>query len=372
VSEYGLRSALRTARRRLDWRTIEIGPDPELQRGVIARTLAYLFGFGAILLGVTLMLPGAPGRDELALAVVAAIALLVAVGLLTSFDRTPMWVLILAPAAGSLLVGAVIRFAGPEASAAYALYFAWVVIAAANYLSRTATALHGIFAVAVYAAAIQIAGPGPAPTGVQLAMLAGTAAVAAYVMAGLAVRVRELVRRLEDDANTDPLTGLDNRRALHEQFKRELARAARSRRPLALIVCDLDLFKRFNDAHGHLVGDDALRRVARVLDEITRQAETAARIGGEEFAVLAPDTDEPGAVALAERLRIAIDREFADERPPLTISCGIAIHHPGRRAASDLFDAADQALYTAKEAGRNRVEVARDQYPLLELAGLTD
>lgn len=364
MSEYGLGSALRTARRRLDWRTAEIGPDPELQRGVIARTLAYLFGFGAILLGVTLLLPGAPHRDELALAVIAVIALVVAAALLASFDRTPMWVLTLAPAAGSVLVGAVICFAGREASAAYALYFAWVIIAAANYLSRTITALHGIFAVAVYAAAIQIGGQGPAPAGLRIAMLAGTAAVAAYVMAGLAARVRQLVARLEGDANTDPLTGLDNRRALREQFQRELARATRSRRPLTLIVFDLDRFKLFNDAHGHLAGDDALARVARVLEEVTRRAETAARIGGEEFAVLAPDTDEAGAVALAERLRIEIQREFADERPSLTISCGIAIQHPGSSGAIDLFDAADHALYAAKEAGRNRVEVAAEPIPL--------
>jgi len=368
VTEDRIGSALRTARRRLNRHAGEVGLDPQLQRGVIARTLAYLFGFGAVLLGLTLLLPGAHGRDEVALGVVALVALVVATALIVAYDRTPMWLLALAPAGGSLLVGAVICFAGPEASAAYALYFAWVIIAAANYLSRVATALHGIFAVAVYAAAIEIAGQGPAPAGLRLAMLAGTAAVAASVMAGLATRVRELVARLEEDANTDPLTELDNRRALRDQFARELARADRSRRPLALIVCDLDRFKLFNDAHGHLAGDDALRRVARVLDEVTRSAESVARMGGEEFAILAPDTDEAGAVALAERLRIAIGREFADERPSLTISCGIAIHRPGGRAAADLFEAADRALYAAKEAGRNRVEVDRSRPPL-ELAG---
>jgi len=365
-----LRSALRAARQRVDWRSAEIGLDPALQRGVIARMLAYLFGFGAVLLGFTLLLPGAPGRDEVALVVIAVVALAVAVALIVSYDRAPMWVLTLAPAGASVLVGAVICFAGPEASAAYALYFAWVIIAAANYLSRTATALHGVFAVGVYALAIDIAGPGPAPAGLAIAMLAGTAAVAAYVMAGLASRVRELVVRLEDDAHTDPLTGLDNRRALHEEFERELARANRSRRPLALIVCDLDRFKLFNDEHGHLAGDDALRRAARVLEEVTRSAETAARIGGEEFAVLAPDTDEPGAIAFAERLRIAIETEFSDERPPLTISCGIAIHRPDGRRVIDLFDTADHALYAAKAAGRNRVEVASPRP--LELAGAAE
>lgn len=364
-----VKQAVNTARGRLDWRSTEVGLYPDRQRGEIARTLAYLFGFGGVLLACTLLLPGAPGRDEAAMAGVAGLALVLAASLLIALDRLPMWALTIAPAAGSLLVGAVICFAGPEASAAYALYFAWVMIAAANYLTRTATALHGAFAVVVYAVAIEIAGQGPAPAGLRIAMLAGTAAVTALVMAGLATRMRALVARLEDDANTDPLTELGNRRALHQQFERELARSERSRRPLTLVVCDLDRFKHFNDAHGHIAGDDALRRVARVLEEVTRTSESAARIGGEEFAILAPDTDEPGAIALAERLRIAIESEFADESPPLTISCGIAIHRHHGRGEIDLFEAADEALYAAKAAGRNRVEVNRSARAPLQLAG---
>ena len=216
-----IKQAVDVARGRLDLRSTEVGLDPERQRGEVARTLAYLFGFGGVLLAFTLLLPGAPGRDEAAMAGVAGLALVVAAWFLIAFDRLPMWALAIAPAAGSLLVGAVICFAGPEASAAYALYFAWVVIAAANYLTRTATALHGAFAVVVYAVAIEIAGQGPAPAGLRIAMLAGTAAVAALVMAGLATRLRALVARLEEDANTDPLTELGNRRAL--------ARAVRAR-----------------------------------------------------------------------------------------------------------------------------------------------
>lgn len=197
-------------------------------------------------------------------------------------------------------------------------------------------------------------------------MLAGTAAVAAGVMAGLAAQVREFVSRLEDDARTDPLTGLDNRRALREQFERELARTKRTRRPMSLIVLDLDHFKAFNDAFGHLAGDDALKRVARIIDDVTRSIEITARIGGEEFAVVAPDTDEAGAIALAERVRIAIASEFSGARPLLTMSGGIAVHRPAMRTPRDLFAAADRALYDAKAGGRNRVEV--DERPPLEFA----
>lgn len=357
---------IEAARVRLDWRAGGVTLDVESQRGPIARTLAYLFGFGALLLLFTLLLPGSPDRNSPAMALVGVAAFVVSVALLIGFDRLPIWFLTIAPALGSVLVGLLICFAGPEASAAYALYFAWVVIAAANYLSRTVTAIHGLIAIGVYAIAIQIAGPGQAPPGLRLAMLAGTAAVAAGVMAGLAAQVREFVSRLEDDARTDPLTGLDNRRALREQFERELARTKRTRRPMSLIVLDLDHFKAFNDAFGHLAGDDALKRVARIIDDVTRSIEITARIGGEEFAVVAPDTDEAGAIALAERVRIAIASEFSGARPLLTMSGGIAVHRPAMRTPRDLFAAADRALYDAKAGGRNRVEV--DERPPLEFA----
>ena len=219
---------------------------------------------------------------------------------------------------GTVLVVLVISFAGPEASAAYAMYLAWVVIAAGGYLSHWGTAAHGVIAIAGYWLALRIVGPSAMPKGLQLAMVAGTAAVAAFVMVGLAAQMRAEVARLEDAARTDPLTGLDNRRALRDEFDRELARAERTRRPLALVVLDLDHFKRYNDAHGHPAGDRALQRVAMILEDITRSVEVTARIGGEEFAVVAPDTDEAGAVALAERLRLGVRSEFAGTDPPLT------------------------------------------------------
>ena len=289
-----IKRILSTGAYRLDWRD----PDHHLgmpgERGTVARTLAYLFGFGGALLLLTLALPGSPDRESLALGAVAAAAFAVAGLLLVGFDRLPWWFLVIAPSLGTVLVVLVISFGGPESSAPYAMYLAWVMIAAAGYLSRSATAVHGLIAVGGYWLALEIVGPSMIPTGLQLAMAAGTAAVAAFVMAGLAGQVRSVVSTLEDAARTDPLTGLDNRRALREEFGRELARAERTRRPLALVVLDLDHFKRYNDAFGHPAGDEALRRVARILDEVTRSIEVTARIGGEEFAIVAPDADEAG------------------------------------------------------------------------------
>ena len=331
--------------------------------------LAYLFGSGGLLLLLTLALPGADGRESLALAFVAVTALGIATLLVAGFDRLPWWFLVITPSLGTVLVVLVICFGGPEASAAYAMYLAWAVIAAAGYLSRATTAVHGAIAVAGYWVALEIVGPSGIPMALPLAMAAGTAAVAAFVMAGLAGQLRTVVSALEDAARTDPLTGLRNRRALREEFNRELARADRTRRPLALVVLDIDHFKLYNDAYGHLAGDEALQRVATILEEITRSIEIAARIGGEEFAIIAPDADEAGGSALAERLRLAVASEFATTKPSLTVSCGIAIHRPGitKSRRDDLFGAADRALYAAKAAGRNRVEVA-DPRPPLELA----
>ena len=124
------------------------------------------------------------------------------------------------------------------------------------------------------------------------------------------------------------------------------------------MVLDLDHFKRYNDAFGHPAGDRALKRVAMILEDITRAVEVTARIGGEEFAVVAPDTDEAGGIALAERLRLGVQSEFAGSDPPLTLSCGVAVHLPGQPRYDDLIEAADRALYAAKRAGRNRVHSA--------------
>ena len=355
-----IKSALRAARRRLDWRYDITRHGLDAQRGTVARTLALLFGTGAILLLFTLLLPqaGPEDRNEPVLLAVAGVGFLVAAALLISFARTPMWLLTVVPAAGTVLVGVVISSAGSDAATSYALYFAWVVVAAATFLGRAATAAHGAFAVAVYDIGTRVSGPDAVPSPLALAMLAGSAAAIGVVIAGLSAQVRRFVAELESDARTDPLTGLDNRRALREGFAQELGRSDRTRRPLALILLDLDRFKRYNDSHGHPAGDDALRRLARILNRVTRTTELAARTGGEEFAIVAPETDSAGAVVLAERVRTAVETEFADDRPGLTVSLGIAVREPGGLGFRDLFASADRALYAAKELGRNRVELA--------------
>jgi diguanylate cyclase (GGDEF)-like protein/PAS domain S-box-containing protein len=167
--------------------------------------------------------------------------------------------------------------------------------------------------------------------------------------------------KLREMASTDSLTALWNRRTFLDQLDIQLQQTVRSGRPLSVLILDVDHFKPYNDQHGHLAGDDVLTAVARVLRASARRSDYVARIGGEEFGVLLPDTDSAGAVMLAERFRLAIESEQWPLRA-ITASIGAVTVHPDpaelRREApgrSDVLAAADRALYESKENGRNRV-----------------
>lgn len=159
----------------------------------------------------------------------------------------------------------------------------------------------------------------------------------------------------------DPLTGVHNRRYLDEFLDRELARAARYQRPLALVLFDADHFKSVNDKHGHLAGDLTLKELAYQVRLLVRRDELLARYGGEEFAVVLPETSAQQAAAFGERLRAAVESHtfrFEDRQFRVTVSVGVAVaegRDPG--PAEELVQRADDRLYHAKRNGRNRVEV---------------
>jgi diguanylate cyclase (GGDEF)-like protein len=162
--------------------------------------------------------------------------------------------------------------------------------------------------------------------------------------------------RAEIEAITDGLTGLYNHRYLHEHLTDELSRARHESRGAALLFCDLDFFKEYNDRLGHAAGDAALRATARLIESCTRRADLVARYGGEEFVVVLPGAAEPEAVEIAERIRAAVAKHHGDDG--LTISIGVATYPDSAETKESLLEAADKALYVAKRLGRDRVVAA--------------
>ena len=173
---------------------------------------------------------------------------------------------------------------------------------------------------------------------------------------------KEAQTALELLARRDGLTGLANRRCFDETLDAELRRCKRDAQPLALLLIDVDHFKRYNDSHGHLAGDDCLKRVAETLTtEVHRGGDLVARYGGEEFAIILPNQNLDGAVAVGERVRTAVEQIDPSAVPAagtdnVTVSIGAAVSMCiDSEATSSLIAAADRAMYEAKNSGRNRV-----------------
>lgn len=175
----------------------------------------------------------------------------------------------------------------------------------------------------------------------------------------MADRIAERKAELTDLATTDALTGLPNRRLMRTSLARELQQARRGGRPLGLIIFDLDHFKAVNDEYGHLAGDAVLRRVGEVLRRELRSSDVAGRPGGEEFAVLLPDTGRDAAMVIAERLRAALAKETVSHRDrsiTVTASFGVVCFPDDGQEAEVLVQRGDDALYAAKRAGRDQVQ----------------
>lgn len=181
-----------------------------------------------------------------------------------------------------------------------------------------------------------------------------------YKNQALAKRLKNSFDEAKLQAHTDTLTELFNRRYLEKQLSIHICKSLADRSSLAVVFCDLDGFKKYNDEHGHQEGDEALKAVSMIIKASLRESDIAARYGGEEFALVLVQTDISGAKAVSERIRRAVEN-FAGknegEGPGLTISIGIAMLTSTSQTVNSLIRNADQAMYQAKHAGKNQLIV---------------
>ncbi|GGX93260.1 diguanylate cyclase [Massilia dura] len=220
-------------------------------------------------------------------------------------------------------------------------------------------AVRGVMAITHGEAMVDVARPGL----FQSFYLAATALQPALLSVGFLMVANERLRRiLERRSASDPLTGVLNRRGFGDAYAREVARMARMRqrsRSLALLSVDLDFFKKINDRFGHAEGDRVLVSVAQMIGSALRESDVLARFGGEEFIVLLPDTDLKRALAVALRVQRLLRDASAGDLPSCTASIGVAVQTDADEELDALLCRADEALYRAKENGRDRIETWR-------------
>jgi diguanylate cyclase (GGDEF)-like protein/putative nucleotidyltransferase with HDIG domain len=357
-----LAKLLRVCMARLRWQSPHGIVGGVSDAATMARSGAYLFGSGATLALIWLFLPVSGTVDigamlGMVLGSYAMVALLIA-----GYDRIPEWGFKAFLFGFTLLVSGMIFYSGKSASP-YSFFYVWAALYALHFFSSADAARHVLFMGFCYAAVL-VAHHWTGNTigefavavedsAAQWTIAFGTLVVATALFGLLKDRLDALIERLTDAVKTDPLTGLLNRRGFEEAFELEVERARRLESPLTLLVGDLDHFKMLNDRLGHPAGDRALELMGEALVAGVRRIDRVGRMGGEEFALILPETDEHEGYILAERLRDKIRENFAQDIFPLTISFGVASYPTHGATTGSLLKAADQALYTAKEFGRD-------------------
>jgi diguanylate cyclase (GGDEF)-like protein/putative nucleotidyltransferase with HDIG domain len=326
------------------------------QRELMARALAYLFAAGSLITLVLFVLLPHPEASTAGMLTVAGVALAVGFGIELGAELIPEaaypWIV----ACGSALIGAAVYFRS-SGTTAHALFYLWVACYSFYFFGRAIAVAEIVFAAGSYAVALD-ALPHPPAHALELWLVTlGTLVVAGALITGVRRRMEDMVSGLASAARTDVLTGLLNRRGFEETFELELERARRGGHALSVLVGDLDNFKQINDRFGHHEGDVALGQASDILERHKRRIDTVARLGGEEFALIVPDADDHAAYMLAERLRTSLRDSFKDEPVPVTISFGVASFPSHGDSYMTLLGAADDALYAAKELGRDRTVI---------------
>ncbi len=309
---------------------------------------------GSLAVVLTFVGPGFANGKTVSTLTIAGFALLVGLACAARPDHVPRWALTLLAPLGTVLVGLASVLSGTTTDGSELLYI-WPILYTAYFMRLRNAFLNVCLVAAIYTPlSISLLGPkGITPS----VYLVGTSVVTVLIVASLRKQLNELIAATELEARTDGLTGLANRRSWEEGVTRELSRQSRAGVPLCVLLIDLDHFKRLNDTHGHAAGDAALIGVACVLRDHARQSDVLARVGGEEFALLLPDCKLDEAHGRAEEIRKTIERTSARWPTPVTVSIGVAVLPLHGTTGDELVAAADTALYGAKRAGRNTVQL---------------
>jgi diguanylate cyclase (GGDEF)-like protein len=311
---------------------------------------ALLFGSGAATLAAVLTAPD-PDRSDHASLWICAAAFAAAAVVLLAWRRPPETVLRAICPIGTLATTATVALAEPVGLTP--IFYLWPMIVAAYFLPARDVLANWALVLGCCGAALALW----VDPGLRLATFMAVVAivgVVTLVILSLRHQVLTLVTRLGTLATHDSLTGALNRGAFEERLENEIARCDRTGASCALVVFDIDHFKRINDSFGHAAGDQALRDLARVVRSSKRRADVFGRVGGEEFAVVLVDTDLDGGETFAEHLRARLGGAGVG-RHSITVSLGVADLDTGGHTVREMLHAADRALYTAKRAGRDRI-----------------
>jgi diguanylate cyclase (GGDEF)-like protein len=336
---------------------MELFPDAPAEGRTMGRVAGALYLIGCAMTVAGVVLPHSAKADVGGFCVLAAVMGLVGVALLRWASRLPESSYAAVMLLGSVIISLSLYFNGERVgghSAGNQVLYIWIALYCGYFFSRAVIALQLLAVAGLYGVALVAIEAGPVGLTRWMITVVMVFATAELVHA-LKARNDRLVQRLVDAARTDSLTGLANRQAFDERLVQELARSRRTGTPTSLVVADIDRFKEINDTRGHPVGDKALVAIADAARQIARHTDLIARVGGDEFALILPDTALTGAYRLAERLR----REAGWNHTGLSVSFGVAQSGDGLHKPDELVAAADEALYRAKRAGRNQTSLAR-------------
>jgi diguanylate cyclase (GGDEF)-like protein len=343
-------------RKRLLWQD-SLTPDTLISqdRGLMARSFGTLALVSTILEVLILLIHADPKRNYIGVEIAVVSGVVIGVICFLGYRRLPRWFFHVTLAYASALIAASATFEARAAAGVVILYLVWIVLLANLFFSARAALLHVLLASIALGIVLYV-------RDVDYWQNYAIGGLFVFGTAGLVVgrlreRVEEVAARLEQEAKTDALTGLANRRGFNQRCDLEIDRAEREEGPVSVIVCDLDLFKRVNDELGHDRGDVALRTAAIAIRDAVRKIDAVGRLGGEEFGIVLPGADVDEAMAVAERVRRGVKAAFTGHAVPLTISSGVATRIGGG-SREGLLRSADHAMYEAKRLGRDRALTA--------------